>query len=77
MKINALRIEISSTNGDYGFSCIFKDGLNIIRGDNSSGKSTLLNSIVYAVGMEEILGCKGEKCLPYSLKEYLPIDACN
>jgi len=74
MKINALRIEISSTNGDYGFSCIFKDGLNIIRGDNSSGKSTLLNSIVYAVGMEEILGCKGEKCLPYSLKEYLPID---
>ena len=74
MKINALRIEIATTNGDYGFSCTFQDGLNIIRGNNSSGKSTLLNSMVYAIGMEELLGNTGEKCLPYSLKEYLPLD---
>ena len=73
MRINALRIEVITTNGDYGFFCKFSKGLNIIRGNNSSGKSTLLNSMIYALGMEELLGNKGEKTLPYSLKEYLPI----
>jgi len=74
MKINALKIEISTTNGEYGFSCSFLMGLNIIRGNNSSGKSTLLNSMIYALGMEELIGNKGDKTLPYALKEYVPND---
>lgn len=74
MKLRALKIEVATVNGDYGFSCEFKNGLNIIRGNNSSGKSTLLISIIYALGMEELLGSKGEKPLPYALKDYLPND---
>ncbi|MEW8439404.1 MAG: AAA family ATPase [Candidatus Thiodiazotropha taylori] len=74
MKINALKIEINTSDGDYGFECKFSDGLNIIRGNNSSGKSTLLNAMTYALGMEEILGGKNQKVLPYSLKKYIPIN---
>ncbi|MCG7985463.1 MAG: AAA family ATPase [Candidatus Thiodiazotropha lotti] len=74
MKIDALKLEVTTTDGDYGFFCEFSEGLNIVRGNNSSGKSTLLNSMIYALGMEEILGGKGEKVLPYSLKDYLPVE---
>lgn len=71
MKINKLRVDLNTSEGDYGFECGFKAGLNIVRGNNSSGKSTLVNSIIYALGMEEILGGKGEKVLPYALKDYV------
>src|SRR5690606_3310847 len=64
-------IVLNTTGGEYGFECEFKSGLNIVRGNNSSGKSTLVNSLIYSLGMEEILGGKGEKTLPYALKEYV------
>ncbi len=34
-------------------------------------QSTLINALIYSLGMEEILGGKGAKVLPYALKEYL------
>ena len=54
LKINAFKIVLLTSNGEYGFSCAFTDGLNIIKGRNSSGKSTLLNSLFYSLGMEEL-----------------------
>lgn len=71
ISINAFKISLLTSGGEYGFECTFKSGLNIIRGDNSSGKSTLINSLIYSLGMEEILGGKGTKVLPYALKEYV------
>lgn len=73
MKIRALKISIITTQDEYGFSCVFKDGLNIVRGNNSSGKSTLFNTMIYSLGMEELLGGRGSKVLPYALKEYIPL----
>lgn len=60
-------------DNEYGFECEFKGGLNIIRGDNSSGKSTLVNSLIYSLGMEEIIGSKGPTSLPYALKTYFQL----
>ena len=71
IKIRKFRISITTVEGDYGFECSFKEGLNIVRGNNTSGKSTLINAIIYSLGMEEIIGGKGEKTLPYVLKEYV------
>jgi len=73
MKLNGLKIELYTNQGLQGFSCSFKSGLNIIRGNNSSGKSTLVSAIFYALGMEEILGGKGIKFLPYALKDYIEL----
>ncbi|WP_425642229.1 AAA family ATPase [Marinomonas gallaica] len=71
LKLEKFKIVLNTTDGEYGFECEFKSGLNIVRGNNSSGKSTLVNSLIYSLGMEEILGGKGEKTLPYALKEYV------
>lgn len=77
LKILNLRIKLNTSEGGYGFECVFKSGLNIVRGNNSSGKSTLINSLIYALGMEELLGGKGPKTLPYALKDYVESEVKN
>jgi DNA repair exonuclease SbcCD ATPase subunit len=68
LKILALNITINTTDGPYGFSCNFGPRLNIIRGDNSSGKSTLFQSILYGMGMEELIGSRNDKAMQSVLK---------
>lgn len=70
MKIRAVKLRISTTRGEYGFKFEFSRALTVIRGSNSSGKSTLYNTLIYGLGMEELIGGKGEKVLPYAVKDY-------
>jgi len=69
MKIRALKIEVNTTSGLFGAEYNFFDGLNIIRGDNSTGKSSLFQSIIYGLGFEELLGGKNEKTMQSALKD--------
>ncbi len=73
-KINKLRVEIltdkSKTIDDlYGFEFTFNQGLNIIAGENSRGKTTINSCIFYAIGMEELLGGHNNKALDKALKD--------
>lgn len=70
MKILAIKLKITTAKGDFGFEFEFGRGLTVIRGSNSSGKSTLLTSLMYGIGMEELIGGKGEKVLPYAARDY-------
>lgn len=70
MKIRALKLRIATAQGEFGFKFEFSRGLTVIRGSNSSGKSTLYNTLIYGLGMEELIGGKGEKVLNYAVKEY-------
>lgn len=70
MKIRAVRLRITTSRGEFGFKFEFSRGLTVIRGSNSSGKSTFYNTLIYGLGMEELIGGKGEKVLPYAVKEY-------
>ena len=70
MKIRAVKLRITTSRGEFGFKFEFSRGLTVIRGSNSSGKSTFYNTLVYGLGMEELIGGKGEKMLPYAVKEY-------
>lgn len=70
MKIRGVKLRITTERGEFGFKFEFSRGLTIIRGSNSSGKSTFYNTLIYGLGMEEIIGGKGEKMLPYAVKEY-------
>jgi ribosome-associated translation inhibitor RaiA len=69
--IEEFKILVVTAAGDYGFKCSFGPGLNVLRGDNSSGKSTFFNALIYSLGMEELIGGVGVKSLPYALKEYI------
>jgi len=71
LTIKKFKILLSTASGYYGFSCTFEKGLNIVRGNNSSGKSTFINALIYSFGMEELIGGKGIKVLPYALKDYI------
>ncbi len=70
MKIRAIKLKMATTDGNYGFRFEFGRGLTVIRGNNSSGKSTLLNCLMYSLGMEELVGGRGEKGLNSALKDH-------
>ncbi|HAT4309303.1 TPA: hypothetical protein I9080_003156 [Clostridium perfringens] len=63
-RINRIKIIVNTDNGDYGFETDFSPKTNfIVSFDNTKGKSSLLEAIYYALGIEEILGGKGVKAL--------------
>ncbi|WP_374440282.1 hypothetical protein [Epilithonimonas sp.] len=69
LKINAVKINIVTNKGLFGTPTIpFLDGLNIIRGNNSTGKSTIFQSVLYGLGLEELIGGKNEKTMQSVLK---------
>lgn len=64
LRINRIRTEITTENGVYGCDIPFSVGLNFLSSEeNTCGKSSILAAIYYCLGMEEILGGKGEKSL--------------
>lgn len=67
--LQKINIEINTDSGLFGAKYQFDKGLNIVRGNNTSGKSTLFQSIIYALGFEELLGGKFEKTLQSVLKD--------
>ncbi|GAD31527.1 AAA domain protein [Photobacterium leiognathi lrivu.4.1] len=54
-KISA-NIKVKEQMDTFGFEYEFSDGLNIITGENSSGKSSILSCIYYNLGLEQLLG---------------------
>ncbi|MGQ2964888.1 ATP-binding protein [Methylophilus sp.] len=54
--INRLLLRADTADGPYGVDIPFSKGLFILRVENTHGKSTCINSIAYALGMEMALG---------------------
>lgn len=71
LRIRAIKIEVETTSGLYGTYNQFSNGLNIVRGNNSAGKSTLFQSMLYCLGLEELLGGRSEKTMQSVLKEFV------
>ncbi len=69
LKINNVKIEVNTNNGLFGTFHKFEFGLNIVRGNNTSGKSSLFQAIVYALGFEELIGGRFEKTMQSVLKD--------
>lgn len=74
MIIRAMKLSIQTESGPYGFIFTFSRNLTVIKGNNSSGKSTFFNSLLYSIGMEELVGGKSERVLPYAVRDYLDTD---
>ncbi len=63
MIIRAIKLRINTPKGPYGFFFSFSRNLTVIKGNNSSGKSTFFNSLLYSLGMEELVGGKSERIM--------------
>ncbi len=55
MKLRRLKIAVESAGGSFESNIPFKDGLVVIRADNTRGKSTCFKSILVALGLEAML----------------------
>lgn len=69
LKIRAIKLEVNTNHGAFGATYKFSEGLNIIRADNTTGKSTLFQAILYGLGVEELLDGKNEKTMQAVLKD--------
>lgn len=67
----------SSSKEKFGFDYKFEPGLNILSGDNSSGKSTVLSCIYYCLGMEQLASYGNSDGLKECLKSSFKYDNTN
>jgi hypothetical protein len=71
LRIHRLRLSVTTASGLYGVDIPFDNGLVIIRADNTSGKSTCVQSILYALGLEAMLTARHEPPLPPAMTQRL------
>ncbi|EPB8511314.1 TPA: hypothetical protein J1Z65_004685 [Escherichia coli] len=72
LEIISLELVANTSDGRYGVSIPFSNGLFLLRVENSHGKSTCMNGIAYALGMEKALGVgSGKIPFPPSLTRAL------
>ncbi|MGD9679200.1 MAG: hypothetical protein AB7V16_12740 [Vulcanibacillus sp.] len=72
LQVDRIKIVIKTSNGNYGFNETFNRGLNFIASEkNTSGKSSILSAIYYGLGLEEIIGGRGDKVLTSVYKHIL------
>jgi predicted Holliday junction resolvase-like endonuclease len=74
LRFRRLRIEVVTDAGLYGVDIPFADGLNVIRANNTRGKSTCFNSALYALGMDAIFTARHSLPLPHVLTSKLHAD---
>lgn len=55
MRFRCLKIRLQTSDGPYGTTLTFPDGLVVVWADNSMGKSTCVKAILVALGLEAML----------------------
>lgn len=71
IRLRHLRLRSFTATRAFGTDIPFRPGLNIIQAPNTSGKSTCLQAIIYALGLERSLGPQLTIPLPYAMRERL------
>lgn len=72
LRINRIKGISKTADGDFGFDYTLKDSLNLISSKkNTRGKSSVIATIYYCLGFEEIVGGKGMKTLTSVYKNNL------
>lgn len=74
LRLEALELSVTTPRGTAERVIRFQDGLNLIRADNSSGKSTALQAIVYALGLEGMLSASHRIPLAHAMTDRIEID---
>lgn len=67
IQLSRLQIRVVAGGQRFGADLQFRGGLNLIRANNSAGKSICVNSIVWALGLEGMLGPQHMVPLPYAM----------
>jgi hypothetical protein len=73
LEIRAIRLHVVTELGDAGRTIQFGPGLNVLRADNTSGKSTALQAMIYALGLEGMLSASHRIPLPHAMTDEIEI----
>lgn len=71
LTLEQLSIRTRTNDGLYGVDIPFTSGLNIIHAENTHGKSTCMQSIIFALGLEGCLGASRKVPLKTALTNQL------
>ncbi|MFG1379347.1 hypothetical protein [Xanthobacter autotrophicus] len=74
LRIRRLRLRAVTTDGVYGADVPFTSGLTVLWADNTKGKSTCMQGMLYALGLERMLSPRREIPLPHAMTSYLNTD---
>ncbi len=75
IKINELYIRVHTATDLLEFNQVFSSKLNVITSyTNTKGKSTIGESILFCLGLEEILGNKNEKAVKPVLRSKIEVE---
>lgn len=74
MRLRSILLRTITEQGEASRYLEFEDGLNLLRADNSSGKSTALQAIIYALGLEGMLSPSHRIPLPHAMTDSIEID---
>ena len=69
IQICSLKLRSITAKTVYGVDLDFASGLNIVQADNTSGKSTCLQAIIYVLGLERSLSANLSVPLPFAMRE--------
>jgi hypothetical protein len=71
LHVRAIRLRVQTGDGEFGADVKFETGLNVLEARNSMGKSICIQSILYALGMEGMLGPRHDVPLPDAMTDRL------
>ncbi len=71
LRIRYLRLRAETSVGPFGVDIRFEAGLNVLRADNTTGKSTCLQGLLYALGLERMLSPRRDIPLTYVMTSHL------
>lgn len=74
LRFQRLRLRALTTDGVYGANVPFSPGLTVLWADNTKGKSTCMQGMLYALGLERMLSPRREIPLPHAMTTYLNTD---
>lgn len=74
MRIVSVTLDVQSTLGHASYQCRMEPGLNVLNAPNTWGKSTLLQSIVYALGLEGALSASSRVPLGPAMTQAIETD---
>jgi hypothetical protein len=74
MRFRSLRLRAVAANGVYGADASFDMGLTVLWANNTKGKSTCMQGMLYALGFERMLSPRREIPLPHAMTSYLSTD---
>jgi hypothetical protein len=71
IRLRHLRLRAETKLGTFGADLPFTVGLNVLWAENTRGKSTCLQGIIYALGLERMLSPRREVPLTYVMTQHL------